>query len=70
MESNDNKEKEPRKEVFVTSWGQEVTMTYNPALDNLPEQDLGSKKYEEAKRKWPNLKPPIDLAEYLRTQGE
>jgi hypothetical protein len=62
--------KKRRTEVFINSFGQEVTMTYNPELDNLPEQQLVSKKYSEKNRRRLNLKPPIDLAKWLRTKTD
>jgi hypothetical protein len=70
MENKDNTEKKPRTEVFITSWGQEVTMTYNPALDNLPRQEPVSDKYSEANRRRRNLKPPIDLYKLIYPEAD
>ncbi len=67
MENKDNTEKKPRTEVFVTSWGQEVTMTYNPDLDNLPTPDWALEKLKEANRRL-KRKPPVDLLKMLRNK--
>ena len=60
MENKNNEEKKPRTEVFINSLGQEVTMTYNPALDNLPTPEWAKKKLEEANRRL-KLKPLPDF---------
>jgi hypothetical protein len=60
MENKDNTENKPRTIVFINSLGQEVTMTYNPALDNLPTPKWALKKLEEANRRL-KLKPPPDF---------
>ena len=70
MENKDNTEKKPRTEVFINSLGQEVTMTYNPALDNLPPQKCVSDKYSEENRRRRNLKPPVDLAKLINSKTD
>ena len=60
MENKDNQEKKTRTEVFTTSCGHELEMTYDPSLDNLPVSKLASKKVEEANRRL-KLKPPPDI---------
>ena len=69
MENKNNEEKKPRTELFINSLGQEVTMTYNPALDNLPTQET-PEKYTEAYRRRHNLKPPIDLRKLVYPEAD
>lgn len=70
MENKGDTKRELRTEIFVTSWGQEVSMSYNPNLDNLPKQTPISDKYSEANRRRLNLKPPIDLGKLLGLQAD
>jgi hypothetical protein len=60
MENKDNIEKKSSTEVFVNSLGHQGTMTYDPALDNLPMSKTESKKVEEANRRL-KLKPLPDF---------
>lgn len=70
MENKVKVEKKPRTEVFINSFGQEGTITYNPALDNLPNQEPVSDKYSEANRRLRNLKPPIDLYKLIYPEAD